>query len=210
MTRTPRRGLVLLALLPMLLTLFGALPASAHGTMLSPVSRAYQCRWHENPENPTSAACKAAVATGGTQAFYDWHEVNLANAAGNHRFLIPNGKLCSAGRDKYRGLDLTRSDWATTQLTAGAAVTWQYRAAVPHRGQFELYVTRNGYNPASPLQWSDLERFHTQADPPLVNGSYQLNPKLPAGKSGRHLIYSIWQRSDSPEAFYTCSDVNFR
>lgn len=31
---------------------------------------------------------------------------------------------------------------------------------------------------------------------------------MPA-KSGRHLVYSIWQRSDSPEAFYTCSDVVF-
>ncbi len=31
----------------------------------------------------------------------------------------------------------------------------------------------------------------------------------PSGKSGRHIIYSIWQRSDSPEAFYNCVDVNF-
>ncbi|WP_328796398.1 lytic polysaccharide monooxygenase [Halosaccharopolyspora lacisalsi] len=29
-------------------------------------------------------------------------------------------------------------------------------------------------------------------------------------KSGRHIIYSVWQRSDSPEAFYNCSDVLFR
>ncbi|MBM7865141.1 hypothetical protein JOD27_008998, partial [Lentzea nigeriaca] len=28
-------------------------------------------------------------------------------------------------------------------------------------------------------------------------------------KSGRHIIYSLWQRSDSPEAFYSCSDVQF-
>jgi chitin-binding protein len=29
-------------------------------------------------------------------------------------------------------------------------------------------------------------------------------------RSGRHIIYSIWQRfNGSNEAFYTCSDVNF-
>jgi chitin-binding protein len=33
--------------------------------------------------------------------------------------------------------------------------------------------------------------------------------RLPAGKTGRHLIYVIWQRSDSPEAFYSCSDVTY-
>ncbi|WP_425581227.1 lytic polysaccharide monooxygenase [Streptomyces sodiiphilus] len=33
-------------------------------------------------------------------------------------------------------------------------------------------------------------------------------PRFPGGP-GRHLIYSVWQRSDSPEAFYTCSDVVF-
>ncbi|MFB7616422.1 lytic polysaccharide monooxygenase [Kitasatospora sp. NPDC056181] len=32
---------------------------------------------------------------------------------------------------------------------------------------------------------------------------------MPAGRSGRQLIYAIWQRSDSPEAFYSCSDVVF-
>ncbi|MFD0344439.1 LAETG motif-containing sortase-dependent surface protein, partial [Streptomyces sp. NPDC127117] len=39
-------------------------------------------------------------------------------------------------------------------------------------------------------------------------GDYVFRGSVPA-RSGRHLIYSIWQRSDSPEAFYTCSDVVF-
>lgn len=42
----------------------------------------------------------------------------------------------------------------------------------------------------------------------MRNGDYVFDGKIPA-RSGRHLIYSIWQRSDSPEAFYTCSDVVF-
>jgi len=34
-----------------------------------------------------------------------------------------------------------------------------------------------------------------------------LDCPFPADLSGRHLLYTIWQRADSPEAFYACSDV---
>jgi chitin-binding protein len=83
---------------------------------------------------------------------------------------------------------------------------------VPHNlGFFLLYVTRDGYDPLQPLKWSDLEDtpFLRVDNPPLVNGTYELPGQLPTGKSGRHLIYTIWQRTDSQEAFYTCSDVWF-
>ncbi|PVC65941.1 lytic polysaccharide monooxygenase [Streptomyces sp. CS081A] len=183
-------------------------PAFAHGSMTDPVSRVSAC-YAEGPESPRSAACKAAVAASGTQAFYDWNAVNIANAAGQHRQLIPDGKLCSAGNDKYRGLDLARADWPASKLSSGAH-TFHYKGTAPHRGSFELYVTKDGYDPSKPLKWSDLEAkpFLTVTDPGMQNGDYVFQGTVPK-KSGRHLIYSIWQRSDSPEAFYTCSDVVF-
>jgi predicted carbohydrate-binding protein with CBM5 and CBM33 domain len=195
------------------LTAFGvaaAVNVNAHGSMSSPASRTYTC-FQEGAESPDSAACRAAVAAGGTQAVYDWHEVNIGDAAGRHRQLIPDGRLCSAGRDKYRGFDLARADWPATRLQSGADHTFSYRATAPHRGSYELYVTRDGYNPNQPLRWSDLEAqpFLRVTDPPLSNGAYQMSGRLPAGKSGRHIVYAIWQRSDSPEAFYSCSDVDF-
>ncbi|MFI9121976.1 lytic polysaccharide monooxygenase [Streptomyces bikiniensis] len=183
-------------------------PAFAHGSMTDPVSRVSAC-YAEGPESPKSAACKAAVAASGTQAFYDWNAVNIANAAGQHRRLIPDGKLCSAGNDKYRGLDLARADWPASKLDAGAH-TFRYKGTAPHKGSFELYVTKDGYDPSKPLTWSDLEEkpFVTVTDPGMQNGDYVFQGTVPK-KSGRHLIYSVWQRSDSPEAFYTCSDVVF-
>ncbi|MFD1545371.1 lytic polysaccharide monooxygenase auxiliary activity family 9 protein [Nonomuraea guangzhouensis] len=183
--------------------------ADAHGTMNNPPSRTMVC-FSENPESPKSAACKKAVEIGGTQPLYDWNEVNLANAAGRHREIIPDGKLCSAGRDKYRGFDQARADWPATGMASGASFTFRYRATAPHKGSFDLYVTKDGYDPTKPLKWSDLESkpFLTQRDPALTDGAYTLQGKLPA-KQGRHLIYAIWQRSDSPEAFYSCSDVTF-
>ncbi|MFF7019598.1 lytic polysaccharide monooxygenase [Streptomyces klenkii] len=190
------------------LTGLAAGPAAAHGSMTDPVSRVSAC-FAEGPEHPRSAACKAMVAAGGTQPLYDWNEVNIGTAAGRHRQIIPDGKLCSAGRDKYKGLDAARADWPGTKLASGRH-TFTYRATAAHRGTFELYVTKDGYDPRKPLKWSDLEAkpFAKVTNPALKNGSYVFDGTVPK-KSGRHLIYSIWQRSDSPEAFYTCSDVDF-
>ncbi|WP_319458735.1 lytic polysaccharide monooxygenase auxiliary activity family 9 protein [Micromonospora sp. RTP1Z1] len=92
-------------------------------------------------------------------------------------------------------------------LPPGGTWTFAYRATAP-RGTFELYVTRDGYRPTQPLRWADLELFHTATDPALTDGRYRMTARLPQ-RAGRHLIYLIWQRSDSTEAFYTCSDVTF-
>ncbi|MFB7663770.1 lytic polysaccharide monooxygenase [Kitasatospora sp. NPDC056138] len=188
----------------------GSGTAYAHGSMQNPLSRVEGC-YLEGPEAPKSDACKAAIALGGTQAMYDWNGVRIGNAAGQHRQLIPDGRLCSANNTEFAGLDLPRTDWPATNLTSGADFTFRFRATAPHRGTFQLFITNGSYNPAQPLSWSDLEStpFLTITDPQLVDGQYVLPGKIPAGKTGRQLIYAIWQRSDSPEAFYSCSDVVF-
>ncbi|WP_030275763.1 lytic polysaccharide monooxygenase auxiliary activity family 9 protein [Streptomyces sp. NRRL B-24484] len=184
--------------------------AAAHGSMQNPLSRVEGC-YLEGPEHPKSAACAAVVARGGTQALYDWNGVRIGDANGRHQQLIPDGKLCSANNAEFTGLDLPRADWPATNLTAGAPFTFRYRATAPHRGTFRLYVTNGTYDPAKPLAWSNLQStpFLTVTDPQLVDGQYVLPGKVPAGLKGRQLIYAIWQRSDSPEAFYSCSDVVF-
>ncbi|MGW4650165.1 lytic polysaccharide monooxygenase auxiliary activity family 9 protein [Kitasatospora sp. NPDC004289] len=185
-------------------------PAQAHGSLQKPLSRIEGC-YLEGAEHPKSAACQAAVALGGTPALYDWMSLRIGEAAGRHRQLIPDGKLCSAGDPTYRGLDLPRADWPATRLTSGAAYTFEFRATAPHKGTFELYLTNPSYSPTRPLTWANLDSkpFLTVTDPQLSNGSYLLPGRVPAGRTGRQLVYVIWQRSDSPEAFYSCSDVVF-
>lgn len=185
----------------------------AHGSMETPLSRIYNCRL-ENPENPKSEACRAAVAAGGTQALYDWNSVRQGSANGEHRAIIPDGQLCSGGSSTFRGLDLARNDWVTTPISADAAGNFEfiYHATAPHATRsMEFYVTRDGYDPTDSLAWSDLESqpFCTTTAVALQNQRYHMNCPLPQGKSGKHVIYHIWQRSDSPEAFYACIDVEF-
>ncbi|WP_030947368.1 lytic polysaccharide monooxygenase auxiliary activity family 9 protein [Streptomyces sp. NRRL S-646] len=202
-------ALTALGAAPLALTALAAAPASAHGTMGDPVSRVSQC-YAEGPESPKSDACRAAVAAGGTQALYDWNGIRIGDANGQHRTLIPDGKLCSANNEEFKGLDLARADWPATRVSAGS-YTFKYRVTAPHKGTFKVYVTKAGYDPAHPLAWSDLDLEHpvaTATDPVAGGGFYTFSGTLPE-RSGKQLLYAIWQRSDSPEAFYSCSDVTF-
>ncbi|SCG43132.1 lytic polysaccharide monooxygenase auxiliary activity family 9 protein [Micromonospora halophytica] len=185
-----------------------ATPAAAHGAPTNPMSRSAAC----GPEGPHASipACRAAVRAGA--ALREWDNVRVFGVAGRDREKIPDGELCSGGLSAYQGLDLPRADWPATRLTAGATFTFRYRGTIPHRGTFRLYATLPGYDPQRRLTWDDLSPrpFLTITDPPLRSGSYQMRGQLPAGLTGRHLIYTVWQNSDSPDTYYSCSDVEFR
>jgi len=196
-------------LAPLALTALAAAPAAAHGSMGDPVSRVAQC-YAEGPESPKSDACKAAVAAGGTQALYDWNGIRIGDANGQHQALIPDGRLCSANNEEFKGLDLARADWPATSVSSGS-YTFKYRVTAPHKGTFKVYVTKAGYDPTQPLAWDDLDLSNpvaTATDPVASGGFYTFSGTLPQ-RSGRQLLYAVWQRSDSPEAFYSCSDVTF-
>ncbi|MFH8801773.1 lytic polysaccharide monooxygenase [Streptomyces sp. NPDC017936] len=207
--RRKAAAVVTLGLTPLALTGLSAAPAAAHGSLGDPVSRVSQC-YAEGPESPRSDACKAAVAAGGTQALYDWNGVRIGDANGRHQELIPDGKLCSANNAEFKGLDLARADWPATGVRGGS-YTFKYRVTAPHKGTFTVYVTKAGHDPAKPLAWSDLDLEHpvaTAVDPVASGGFYTFSGTLPE-RSGRHVLYAVWQRSDSPEAFYSCSDVSY-
>ncbi|MFD3337061.1 lytic polysaccharide monooxygenase [Streptomyces sp. NPDC058700] len=206
-----RRTVTGVAALSAATALVGLTPtaASAHGAVFNPVSRVAAC-YAEGPETPRSQVCKDLVADSGTQPLYDWNEVNIANAAGQHRTLIPDGKLCSANREKYRALDWARTDWPATAVAAGS-FGFKVRATAAHSGTMTVYVTKPGFDPTQPLKWSDLDAtpvavYNTTRT--ATDGYYSFTGNLPA-RTGRHIVYKVWQRSDSPEAFYSCSDVTF-
>ncbi|MFD0903916.1 lytic polysaccharide monooxygenase [Actinomadura sediminis] len=203
--------------------LLPAAPASAHGAAMMPGGRTYLC-WLDGltetgqivPQNP---ACAAAVAQSGTTSLYNWFAVLRSDGAGRTRGFIPDGRLCSADAVVYDfgGYDLPRDDWPVTHLTSGADLQFRFNKWAAHPGEFRTYITKDGWNPTEPLTWDDLEEdpFYRVTDPPSTGapGSadsyYHWTARLPTGKSGRHLIYTVWERSDSAETFYNCSDVVF-
>jgi chitin-binding protein len=194
---------------PLLSLAVAAGPAHAHGATGDPMSRAMACG-PEGGARAGTAACRAARAVGGAD-LRAWDNLRVAGVAGRDRRVIPDGRLCSGGLDAYRGLDLARADWPATRLPAGAAYTFTYRGTIGHRGTFRMYVTRAGYDPARPLRWADLEAepFLTAVDPVLRDGAYRIEGRLPARRTGRHLVYTVWQTSNTPDTYYSCSDVDF-
>jgi predicted carbohydrate-binding protein with CBM5 and CBM33 domain len=198
------------------ITVLAAAGAQAHGSPTSPGSRTYLCYQDGllagGDLKPQNAECAKAVATGGTQPLYDWFAVLRSDGAGRTRGFIPDGRLCGGGTDKYAPYDTPAADWPATRLTSGANWTFHYNAWAAHPGQFRLYITKDSYDPTKALSWDDLEDtpFSTWDETvPNGNGEYFWDVKLPANKTGRHIIYSVWQRSDSQETFYGCSDVVF-
>ncbi len=195
--------------------------ASAHGAMMTPGSRTFFC-WQDglSPQGnivPINPACSAAVAQSGANSLYNWFSVLRSDGAGRTQGFIPDGQACSGGNPGYSGYDLPSADWPVTHLTSGAQIQFKYNKWAAHPGWFYLYITKDGWNPNRALTWGDLEStpFHT-ADHPQSVGSpgtndahYYWNATLPSNKTGRHIIYSVWKRSDSAETFYNCSDVVF-
>lgn len=180
----------------------GSAEAHAHGSTMSPASRAYACRYLDRDSEPCAHAWRTSP-----QALYDWMGVLIARADGRHRELIPDGQLCSAGDPRFAAFDRPSARWPATAIRPGRQ-TIRYVNNAPHATlYYRFYMTKDGYDPARPLRWDDLEPIHDSGRRPAVELE-TFSVDVPA-RSGRHLLYVIWQRSDSPEAFYACSDVVF-
>lgn len=134
-------------------------------------------------------------------------EVNLGDVAGRHRQRIPDGHLCSAGRHKYAAFDAPGADWPATPIQPGRQ-TFSYNAVAPHATQyFRLYLTKEGWDDSRALRWDDLELIYDSGKRP-AEARPTFDVDVPA-RTGHQLLYLVWQRSDSPEAFYSCADVRF-
>lgn len=182
--------------------------ANAHGYISTPKSRVIMCK-ENGVENPTLPACIAAKAAG-NEGLYTPQEVSVGGVKDDHRNYIPDGKLCSVGRDNLAGMDLNRTDWPATKVVPGTTpFTWTNTAA--HRTTyFRYYITREAHDLTKPLKWDDLDVIH-DSGPAGQQTVATHNVVLPF-RTGKHIIYSVWQRNwevDAAEGFYQCVDVDF-
>lgn len=195
----PTLAALVVALAVVLLT---PLAAEAHGGLVSPPTRTYVCRFLE----PHAKQCEKAWGAN-PQALYDWMEVNISGAASRHQALIPDGTLCGAGRDKYGAFNAATDAWPATPVTAGPT-EMAYTSTAPHAtSYYRLYITKQGFDVTTPLRWQDLEPLYDSGPLPLA--AHNTFPVTLPARTGHHIVYLVWQRSDSQEAFYGCSDVVF-
>src|SRR6185437_8489726 len=94
----------------------------------------------------------------------------------------PTNPACAAAKDI--GGAQPFYDWAginQANANGNRHYTFEFLASAPHATrEWKFYVTRDGWQPGSPLRWADLQEFCTLGDVPLsAGGVYKLDCPLP-------------------------------
>jgi chitin-binding protein len=184
------------------------------GTVVGPASRGFACR-PGGTEHDRSAACLAAAAVRPVDSdedggIGDGTDVGIPDVAGRHQQVIPDGRLCSAGRERFRGLDLPRADWPATEIPSGGTTILRFQLEDSESGTLRFFLTLPHFDPTAPLAWSMLDPtpIATVTGKPGRDDVYRVPVKLPE-RTGRQLLYTIWEQGDGKAALYSCSDLIF-
>ncbi|WP_049579174.1 lytic polysaccharide monooxygenase auxiliary activity family 9 protein [Streptomyces sp. SBT349] len=172
--------------------------ANAHGYTTSPTSRQLHCS-------------QGAVSDCGA---IQWEPQSVEGPKGFPNAGPADGTICAGGNSQFAELDNPRGGaWPATSLNSGQSHTFNWTFTARHStSEFQYYITNDSYNPNEPLTRADLDRTPFLTVPlggrqPGATESH--TGTLPGGKSGRHIILSVWNVADTGNAFYACSDVQF-
>lgn len=207
---------LLATLLPVtaLVLVGAAAPAAAHGSATDPPSRNYGCwqRWgndFQNPEMATEDPMCWQAWQANTNAMWNWNGLYVDGAGGDHQAAAPDGQLCSAGHTqggRYAAMDAV-GDWQAVTRPRQFTVN-VHDQALHGADYYRVYLTRQGFDPLTePLRWADLELVAQVGRTPPQNDT---RIAVDAGsRTGRHVVYTIWQASHMDQSYYFCSDVEF-
>ncbi len=203
------------AVVLLLTVMVGVLPwagaAQAHGTIISPATRAYQCwkAWGSNHTNPSMATqdpmCWQAFQSN-ADTMWNWMSALRDGLGGQFQARTPDGQLCSNALSRNDSLN-NPGQWKATPVTNNFTVQL-YDQASHGADYFRVYVSKNGFDPTTQrLGWGNLD-FITQTGryAPAQNISFNVNT---SGYTGRHIVFIIWQASHLDQAYMWCSDVTF-
>lgn len=196
--------------------------ASAHGSVVDPAARAYACleRWGHNhlaPEMATEDPMCYQAWQANPNAMWNWNGLYRENLRGNYQAAIPDGTLCSGGNaegGRYDALDAI-GPWIATPVSNNFTLRLFDQAS--HGADYiRVYVTRQGFDALNqPLRWSDLELRAEIGYTPAsqwrqVPSGVEIDiPVSAPGRTGRHIVYTIWLASHMDQAYFLCSDVTF-
>jgi chitin-binding protein len=189
--------LALAAVAALGLTVGAVAPASAHGYVDSPPSRAYNC------EQGVVQDCGPI----------QWEPQSVEGPKGFPAAGPADGTICAGGDARWAPLDDPRGGaWPATPVTGGQDITFTWHLTAAHSTtSFRYFVTNDGWDPGQPLTRADLggdpflEVDYDGAHPPA---DLSHTGTLPV-RHGRQMILAVWDIADTGNAFYQCIDVDF-
>jgi lytic cellulose monooxygenase (C4-dehydrogenating) len=215
---------IVVAIASAFVVLLPTLPAFGHGTAITPPSRHFDCwdRWgddFQNPDMETEDPMCWQAWQADVNAMWNWNGLYREQVGGDHEGAIPDGSLCSGGHTadgRYDAMDVP-GEWVATEVDNNFTFV-NVDAASHGADYYRIYVTEQGFDPTTqPLTWGDLELVEEtgsyapgEGEPnPEFGGVNVSIPVSAPGRSGRHIVYMIWQASHFDQSFYSCSDVIF-
>jgi chitin-binding protein len=186
--------------------------ASAHGTIVSPATRAYHCwqAWGSQHTNPAmqqeDPMCWQAFQAN-ADTMWNWMSALRDGLGGNFQGKTPDGQLCSNALSRNDSLN-TPGAWKTTSLGSSFSMHL-YDQASHGADYFRVYVSKNGFDPATQrLGWGNLD-FITQTGKYAPAKDITFNIQTSGAYRGNHVVFTIWQASHQDQTYMWCSDVNF-
>ncbi|WP_405090622.1 lytic polysaccharide monooxygenase [Micromonospora sp. NBC_01392] len=206
---TARALVVALALIAGVLAVPGA--AQAHGTIVSPATRAYKCwqTWGSHHTDPAmqqqDPMCWQAFQAN-ADTMWNWMSALRDGLGGQFQARTPDGQLCSNALSRNDSLNRPGA-WKTTNISRNFTVQL-YDQASHGADYFKVYVSKQGFNPTTQtLGWGNLDYItQTGRYAPSQNISFNVST---SGYTGHHILFVIWQASHLDQAYMWCSDVNF-
>ncbi|WP_354641249.1 lytic polysaccharide monooxygenase auxiliary activity family 9 protein [Kitasatospora camelliae] len=175
-----------------------AVPASSHGHVTGPPSRAALC----------------AAGTVKNCGEIQWEPQSVEGPKGFPTRGPADGTLCAGGNSRFAQLDDPRGGgWPTTRVSAGQRLTFTWKFTARHSTtSFSYYLTKPGYSATSKLTRANLDLApflkvpYNGAQPPTTLSH---TATLPSGRSGHQVVLAVWEIADTGNAFYQCIDVTF-
>ncbi|MBO0441240.1 lytic polysaccharide monooxygenase [Candidatus Enterococcus ikei] len=193
--------------------------ASAHGYISNPPSRAYYGALEKNTIGYQAAQQKYGAVINEPQSletgkgFSIGYGINLApwetGASGNGP---ADGKIVSANDALGSQISVQKDNyWKMNDINPGKLdITWHY-TATHATSRWTYYITKNGWNPNSPIKRSDLQLIkNVPFTGAQANTSLTHTVDIPADHTGYHVLLGVWDVSNTGAAFYQAVDVNIK
>lgn len=209
---TRRRGVLALVIGLLACTFIWTPTASAHGTIVGPATRAYQCwqSWGSQHTNPAmqqqDPMCWQAFQAN-ADTMWNWMSALRDGLGGQFQAKTPDGQLCSNALSRNDSLN-TPGSWRMTNVGSSFSMHL-YDQASHGADYFKVYVSKQGFDPKTQrLGWGNLDLV-TQTGRYAPAKDITFNVQTSGGYRGHHVVFTIWQASHLDQAYMWCSDVNF-